>query len=54
MVSRISQSTNRHTTVAEIRLEQQKTEKIAGEEDGPPACPTNSFEPVENFSSGGP
>jgi len=27
MVSRISQSTNRPTTVAEIRLEQQKTEK---------------------------
>jgi hypothetical protein len=29
MVSRISQSTNRPTTVAEIRLEQQKTEKIS-------------------------
>jgi hypothetical protein len=29
MVSRISQSTNRLTTVAEIRLEQQKTEKIS-------------------------
>jgi hypothetical protein len=28
MVSRISQSTNRPTTVAEIRLEQQKTERI--------------------------
>jgi len=29
MVSRISQSTNRPTTVAEIRLEQQKTEEIS-------------------------
>jgi len=29
MVSRISQSTNRPTTVAEIRLEQEKTEKIS-------------------------
>jgi hypothetical protein len=53
MVSRISQSTNRPTTVAEIRLEQQKTEKNRWGGRRASACPTNSFEPVENFCSGG-
>jgi hypothetical protein len=52
MVSRISQSTNRPTTVAEIRLEQQKTEKISsilrtGERKG-----WTIFERIDNPDSG--